>query len=94
MPADGDMEWLQFGVVKCLIDVESATERLIRYSMMQRSLPARGSGKCRYARHAMSEAECLGGGSAISMNATAQENMSWFKHLSDTYSKAISNLEA
>ena len=76
--ADGDMEWLQFGVERCLIDAGSATERSIKYSTMQRSLPARGSGVCRSARHASNAARCLGGDWAIGTSAIAQENMSWF----------------
>ncbi len=58
------------------IDVENATERSIMYSMMQISLPVRDSGICRYARHVLSEAECLGGDQEIDMSAIAQENIS------------------
>ena len=83
VPTAGDMGWPQFGAEKCLIDVESVIERLTKYSMTQRSLPARDSGKCRSVRHALNAAKCLGEGSAINTSATAQENISWFKLKND-----------
>ncbi len=79
---DGDMEWLRSGAERRLIDVVSATERSIMYSITQRSLPVKDSGRCRSAKHALSGAKCSGGEWVIGMSAIAEEDMSRYRRQS------------
>ena len=72
---DGDIEWQQFGMARRLIDALNAIGRSIKYSMMQRSLPARDSDKYRSARAVLNAAKCWGADLAIDMSAIAQENL-------------------
>ncbi len=44
--------------------------------MMPISLPVKDSDICRYVRHVLSAAGCLGEDQEIDMNAIAQENLS------------------